>query len=133
MNLHQLSARDLMTSDPITIEAEATLQDAARMMRDTKMRSLIVLPSRPGQGLGILTTKDIVAALDEEDPHVLAETPVRDAMTRPAISAQQSLLIPDCIQLMRMTGVRRVPVLSGDQLVGMLSYSDVFRHVAASL
>jgi isocitrate dehydrogenase len=129
-NLSLTTARDLMIEDVATIDARATLRDATRMMRDRKLRCLVVPPALPGQGLGILTTKDVITAIDHQDPNALIETLVEDLMTRPAVCAQATLCIPDCVSLMRMTGVRRMPVLEGDRMIGMLSYSDVFRVLA---
>lgn len=128
--LNHTTARDLMIEDVATIDANATLRDATRQMRDRNLRCLVVPPGRPGQGLGILTTKDVITAFDEDDPNSMIETRVEDLMTRPAVSAQATLCVPDCVNLMRMTGVRRLPVMEGDQVVGMLSYTDIFRFVA---
>ena len=71
--------------------------------------------------------------LGHEPLHVLEELVVADLMTRPAICVQKDLCIADCIELMRMAGVRRVPVLDGSELVGILSCTDDFESVAASL
>lgn len=71
--------------------------------------------------------------LDNEDPTALQDTLVSDVMTRPAVCVQPTLGIPDCINLMRMTGVRRVPVLQCQELIGLLSYSDVFNHLASDI
>ncbi len=132
MNLRSKTAADLMNAEVAIINASATLLAATKEMHARRLRCLIVSPSRPGEGLGIITTKDIISVLDDEEPTVLRDTLVSEAMTRPAVSAQATMCIPDCISLMRMTGVRRLPVLSGDELVGLLSYSDVFNHVAMS-
>jgi CBS domain-containing protein len=51
-------------------------------------------------------------------------------MTTPSISMQKDFLIADCLQLMRIAGVRSAPVLDGVRLVGLLSFSDVIRAVA---
>jgi CBS domain-containing protein len=52
---------------------------------------------------------------------------VADALTTPAICVQHDFLIGDCIRLMRMSGVRSVPVLNGLEPVGILSFGDVLR------
>jgi CBS domain-containing protein len=52
---------------------------------------------------------------------------VSDAMTTPAICVQHKFLIGDCLGLMRMSGVRSVPVLDRLEPVGILSFGDVLR------
>ena len=52
-------------------------------------------------------------------------------MTTPAISVQKDFTIADCLRLMRMSGVRSVPVLAGVLPVGVLSFTDILRAVAA--
>ena len=54
-------------------------------------------------------------------------------MTSPALSVQSGFPICDCLRLMRMSGVRSVPVLRGTELVGLLSFTDVLRAVANPL
>jgi CBS domain-containing protein len=49
-------------------------------------------------------------------------------MTRPAFCVTAPTSVRDCINLMRMAGVRRVPVVDGTTVIGVLSASDVFRR-----
>jgi CBS domain-containing protein len=47
-------------------------------------------------------------------------------MTKPALSVSSGLSISNCHQMMRMVGVRRLPVVDGKKLVGILSNADIF-------
>jgi CBS domain-containing protein len=47
-------------------------------------------------------------------------------MTKPAITVNLGMSIYNCQLLMRMVGVRRLPVIDGNQLVGILSNTDIF-------
>lgn len=51
---------------------------------------------------------------------------VEDAMTGPAMTLPPALCVADCIQLMRHTGVRMMPVLDACELVGILTFFDVY-------
>ena len=51
---------------------------------------------------------------------------VEDVMSKPAITASPALSIANCQQLMRMVGVRRLPIVDGDKVVGILSNRDIF-------
>jgi CBS domain-containing protein len=73
---------------------------------------------------------DIVQILRDAQPGLLDRLQVADAMTRPALSVQDSVLVADCLRLMRMCGVRSVPVLHGSAPVGISSYTDVLHAVA---
>ena len=75
---------------------------------------------------GILSSKDIVNLIGAHDIHILDQLHVDDAATRPAICVPKTTNLHDCINLMRMSGVRRVPVIDGTEVVGILSLSDVF-------
>jgi CBS domain-containing protein len=61
------------------------------------------------------------------EPELLDQLKVADAMTTPAICVQHDFQVRDCIRLMRMSGVRSVPVLKGLEPVGILSFTDVLR------
>jgi len=128
MSLKQLSAADLMTPNPIMIAPSATLRAAALIMSQQKLHCLLV-PGDPGRSVGVITSKDIVQVLCESELELLDQLHVSDAMTNPAISVQEGLTIVDCLRLMRMCGVRSVPVMRGLVPVGILSFTDVL-HAA---
>jgi CBS domain-containing protein len=127
MNLEQLTAAELMTPDVLTIEASEPLRAAAQRMSDKRVHCLIVPAARPGACVGIITVKDIVQILCDGESGVLDQLLVADAMSTPAVSVQHAFSIADCLRLMRMAGVRSVPVLDGVRLVGLLSFTDVLR------
>lgn len=126
MSVKLLTAGDLMTRSPVLIAPTETLQTAASLMLERGIHCLLVL-GEPGHSIGVITSKDIVLVLSDGEPELLGQLCVADALTTPAISIQQGFLIGDCIRLMRMSGVRSVPVLNGLELVGILSYTDVLR------
>ena len=127
-----LLARDLMSRNLETIEAKATLRQAANQMSELRIQCLLVPPGDTQRSIGILTCKDIVQLLGDEPPEVLDEIRVKDAMTSPAITLQEHVSVPDCILLMRMSGIRSVPVLRAAELVGLLSYTDILDSVTSS-
>ena len=131
IDFETLRARDLMTRDLATVDAAATVRDAARRMVERGVHCLIV-PSAEASGRapGIVTSKDVVQLLGEAEPAVLDELRVADVMSRPVITAPADLAVVDCINLMRMTGVRRLLLLEGGELAGLLSYTDVLHLVA---
>jgi CBS domain-containing protein len=125
MDMLKLRAKDLMKSDPKTVGKSTSLSVAAKMMQELCVSSLIVEPDDEGDAFGIITRKDIIEAFVsngiDATPHL-----VEDAMSKPAITVNSGLSIRNCQQMMRMLGVRRMPVVDGSKLVGVLSNSDIF-------
>ncbi len=130
MSLKRLTASELMTEAPIVIEPDATLRSAARLMTEKHLHCLLV-PAEPGRVVGVITSKDIIQVLCEGEVELLDQLRVKDVMTAPALCVQDELLIEDCLRLMRMSGVRSVPVVRGLTPVGILSFTDVLRAVSS--
>lgn len=127
-DLHRLRARDVMNTRVQWTTATENLRTAASRMAEHGIRALLVAGAEPSDLPGILTSKDIVSLFGTRDPAVLDELHVADVMTRPAICVPAQTNLVDCVNLMRMSGVRRMPVLDGTDVVGLLSTSDIFQR-----
>ncbi len=130
MNIKLLTAAELMTPHPIAIEPNASLRQAAVIMNQQKLHCLLV-PSDTGHCVGVITSKDIVQVLCDGETDLLDQLHVADVVSRPAITVQEQFLIADCLRLMRMSGVRSMPVMRGLIPVGILSFTDVL-HAAVT-
>jgi CBS domain-containing protein len=113
---------DLMTRDPLTVGQEATLTDAARQMRDADVGVLIV--THGTEVRGVLTDRDIVvrAVADELDP---GATRIAEVVTHDLVAVSPGDDIETAVEMMRTHSVRRLPVLDGEQLVGVVSLGDL--------
>ncbi|MBL8728381.1 MAG: CBS domain-containing protein [Planctomycetes bacterium] len=131
IDLHRLRAKDVMNTGVQWSTATENLRAAGRRMAQHGIRALLVAGAEPSDLPGILTSKDIVNLLGSHDPAVLDELHVADVMTRPAICVPAQTNLVDCINLMRMSGVRRMPVLDGTRVIGLLSTSDIFQRTLA--
>jgi CBS domain-containing protein len=131
MDLEVLCARDLMSQKVIQAERHETLLTAIRRMSEHRIQGLLVSPETPRQGYSILTGKDCIQVIADAGEEALAELCVEDAMTRPAVTLRAGLCIIDCVRLMRLTGVRAAPVLEGDELVGIFSFTDLLNAISA--
>jgi CBS domain-containing protein len=114
--------REVMTTDPITVEPAAHLIDAARAMREADAGAILV--TEDDELRGLVTDRDIVvrAVADGRDP---SEVEVREIC-----SAELETLAPDddvdrAVQLMRERHVRRIPVVEGRRPVGIVSIGDL--------
>lgn len=126
IELHKLRARELMKTELQWTSANENLRTAGERMARHGLRALLVAGDEPADLPGIITSKDIVNLLGSHDPAVLDQLRVGDVMTRPAICVPAQTNVRDCINLMRMSGVRRMPVVDGTTVVGVLSTSDIF-------
>jgi len=125
MDIDKLRVRELMQTDVKRIKQSATISDAAKVMRDAGVSSLVVEPDADGDAFGIITRRDIIEAFLSSTVSGPADL-VEDVMTKPAITVNLGMSIYNCQQLMRMVGIRRLPVVDGNRLVGILSNADIF-------
>lgn len=131
IDLRRLRAKDVMSTEVQWTECHENLRAAGQRMVKHGIRALLVAGPEPSDLPGIVTSKDIVNLLGAQDPAVLGELQVGDVMTRPAICVPAQTNLLDCINLMRMAGIRRMPVLDGTTVIGLLSTSDIFRRTLA--
>ncbi|MBM4061135.1 MAG: CBS domain-containing protein [Planctomycetes bacterium] len=128
-DLKQLRAGDLMKPTVQWARTNESLRAAGQRMAAIGVRALLVPGDEPDDLPGIVTSKDIANLLGTHPVDVLDRLTVRDVMTRPAICVPQQANLLDCLNLMRATRVRRLPVLDGTAVVGVLSMSDVLDNV----
>jgi CBS domain-containing protein len=124
------TARDLMTPTADFVEPNRTVADAAKEMAQSDIGALPVCDN--GKLVGMLTDRDIVvrAIAQGRDP---SSTRVGDVVERTevvTIGADDS--VEEAIRTMKDHAVRRLPVIDGMDLVGMLSQGDVAQAVSKS-
>ena len=132
INPKELRVNDIMRTDVYTVTKNVMLMAAAAIMRDKKVSSLVIEPEDDRDAYGIITRKDVVDALIEASLGGAFQR-VEDAMTKPAIIVNTNISIYNCQQMMRMIGVRRLPVVEGNNLRGILSNSDIFAWLAKEM
>lgn len=115
---------EIMNPTPVTTSAEATVADAAKVMREKGIGSLIVVGN--GRPTGIVTERDIVtkvAAIDRKPSQVH----VRDIMTAPLVAVHPHEEVAEAAKLMAQRKIRRLPVVQDGKLVGMVTENDIIR------
>jgi CBS domain-containing protein len=120
------TARDIMTDRAECVRADETLADAARKMRDLDVGALPIC-GEDDQLKGVVTDRDLVVKCVAEgtDP---TSTPVSDLAEGKPVTIGADDPISEALQTMIEHGVRRLPVIDGDRLVGMVSQADVARE-----
>jgi predicted transcriptional regulator len=132
MDFNIIRVKDLMQTDVKTVRKDVKLLEATKMMRDFNVSSLVVEPENDGDAFGVITRKDIVEEM-VMDPSGMISLEVDDVMTKPAFTVSMGLSISNCHQMMRMVGVRRLPVVDGTKLVGILSNADIFAKLVEDM
>ncbi|MCA8965288.1 MAG: CBS domain-containing protein [Planctomycetes bacterium] len=129
VDLHEIRADEAMSKTVHWATPQENLRAAGQRMANHGIRALLVAGESPSDLPGVVTSKDIVNVLGTQSAEVLDQLQVRDVMTKPAICIPKQANLLDCVNLMRMAGVRRMPVLDGTDVIGILSMSDVFTRM----
>ena len=125
---YKLAAKDIMQVEVATILGDATVQDAASIMRLEGVRSLIVVPRDASDSFAIITYSDIVTNVlaDGRDP---GKVFVYEIMTKPLIVVPPSMQVEHIARLFRQTKVGHVPVVDCGKLLGVVSMTDLITEV----
>ena len=118
--------KDLYNPSIKTIDSKQPLKNAAKVMNNMGISSLIVVSE--GKAVGIITERDMMRSimLDLVNLHKL---PARTFMSTELITVKENALIEDAIDLMVSNKIKKLPVTSatGDNsnLIGILSMTDI--------
>ena len=114
---------DVMSTPLETISKNATVQDAARRMREKEISALIV-PTNPRS---IISSTDVLDAVaNGEDT---SELLVSDVMTTDVETIAPDLYMEEAAAMMTTYGIKHLPVVDDDYL-GMISSTDVAAHLS---
>jgi CBS domain-containing protein len=114
--------RDLMTSDPRRVGVDKTIAGVAQMMRDEDIGDVIV--SDGDRLVGVVTDRDIVIRAVAEGLDPVRET-VDAVFSGDVTTVAPDTPIEEAVRVMRENAVRRLPVVDGEQLVGIISLGDL--------
>lgn len=120
-----LKAKDIMTTEVVTIEPSATVAEAIALMKEKGLRALIVERMNEEDAYGIVTETDIVYKVVAQglSPQSVL---VREIMTKPCIVVNPDLSVENVARLFALTGIRRAPVIR-ERLLGVISVTDIIR------
>ena len=121
---------DYYTAKVETLRPDATAAEAARVMRDQGIGSIIV---QTADGLGIVTDRDLVVRVlaERRDPKRLR---IAEIMSAPAAALSADASLAEAAALMRVRAVRRLPVVAAcGELVGIVTYDDLVELLGREL
>jgi CBS domain-containing protein len=120
------TARDIMTADATYCSAEASAADAARKMAEEDIGAIPVCDA-DGRLCGVITDRDLALQIvaSSRDPEAVKIRDLIDGTEVVTIGADDS--VEEAIRTMKEHAVRRLPVIDGQSLVGMVSQADIAR------
>ena len=121
------SVREIMTADATCVGENDSVADAARKMRELQVGALPIC-GEDNRLKGMVTDRDIAinVVADEKDP---ATTRVSELAQGEVVTIGADDSIEELLRTMSQHAVRRVPVIDGHDLIGIVSQADVARHL----
>ena len=135
----QLAVRDVMSDQPLTVEADAPLKEVARTLVRTGLGALPVV-EEDGRVIGMVSEREVIRYLLHvqaftgpdarvASPLAMGSKTVRDVMTRQVLCVAPEQPIAEVASLMSNKDVDRVPVIREGRLVGFLTRGDIVRKL----
>ncbi len=119
----------LINKKVVTVKKDSTVQEAAKLMRKHHIGDVVVMDPRSNAPIGILTDRDIVlATIALNIPY--EGLSVEDIMTEKLVTVSQDAGIHEVIRLMKLHGVKRIPVVGAKKnLIGIISRDNVMKFL----
>jgi len=122
--------KDIMSKELVTISKERSALDAAKIMTDKGVSSLIVLSG--DQPVGIVTERDFIKKICLKELQ-LSEVPIEQIMSKIRTYATPDTSIEVAVQRMINNRIRRLPIIDEDKLVGIVTVTDLAKHLRTIL
>ena len=117
-----------MTKNIKTIQSKEQLFNVCRIMKDNRIGSVIVVDESNSNPIGIITERDIVNNLSS--PTANLQIQVKEIMSKPIITIQETYSLIDALQTMQKNNFRRLPVTNKEgKLVGIVTDKDIFKTI----
>ena len=122
--------RSIMTKDVVTIDISRGATEAARLMTDRHISSVIIVDKE--QPVGIITERDFVKKICAKELEI-SKVKVGDIMSRILTYADPDTSIDVAIQRMLNHNIRRLPILSEGKVIGIITVTDLAKHLRTEL
>jgi CBS domain-containing protein len=127
MGLDSIGISEIFNKDVKVINQEQNIFDTSKVMIDNKVGSVVIIDNDQDRNpVGIITERDVVRIISTFSLSDL-QVPVRKLMSYPLVTLSQNASILDAMKLMYERKIRRVIVLEGNNLVGIVTEHDIFK------
>lgn len=122
--MNRMIVKEAMTKKVITIDRNATVLDACNKYRDYKVGCLVVTSN--SECVGIVTERDLIerTICARRDPD---ETKVGDIMSSEIRTVHALDTLEKAVQIMKQNNIKKLPVLLNEEIVGIITVTDIAR------
>ena len=127
MGLESIGISKIVNKDVKVIDQEQNIFDTSKVMIDNNVGSVVIIGNNDSKNpVGIITERDIVRIVSTFSLSDL-QVPIRKLMSYPLITLSQNVSVLDAMKLMYERQIRRVIVLEGNTLIGIVTEHDIFK------
>ena len=123
-----MTIADVMTKSVISVDASMTVNEAAKMMEDAKVGAVVVMDNN--LPVGIVTERDFAVKVVAHAYQISA--PIKQIMSSPLFSINSTDSVRIASDLMHDRGIRKLPVIDEENIVGIVTSSDIVKLLAVS-
>jgi len=114
---------EIMTKEVISLSVDDTVERAAQLMKEYNIGSIPV--NTEGRGVvGIVTDRDIILRCVAEGKNIKGQK-IREIMTSNPVVGDENINVNDATRIMSERQIRRLPIISNDKLIGIVSLGDL--------
>jgi len=118
--------RDIMSKDVKVVGPDSSVKEVVAAMNKFNIGSIMVVQS--GRPVGVISERDILRRVVE--PSLAPATlTARQVMTSPVITISETATVDEAAKLMAKKRVRKLPVMNKEELVGIVTFTDIVNRV----
>lgn len=125
----EIMVRDIMSRPPITAKETDNMTTVSKLMVKHNI-GCILITDKAGKTTGIITERDVVERVAAKNV-LPSDVKVADTMSRPVITVPPGTSITEAAKLMNHSKIRRLAVIEGGKLVGILTMKDILEVMPA--
>jgi len=122
--------RDIMTKEIVTIDGDKTALEAAKLMAEKGISSLFVM--KDAQPVGIVTERDFIKKICAKEL-AISQVKIAEIMSKILTTADPEMPIEVAVQRMINHKIRRLPIMEGGKIVGIITVTDLAKHLRTTL
>lgn len=122
--------RDIMTKEIVAIDGERSALEAAKIMTERGISSIFVV--KDGSPVGIVTERDFIKKICAKEL-AISQVKIGDIMSKILTTATPETPIEVAVQRMVNKKIRRLPIMEGGRIVGIITVTDLAKHLRTTL
>jgi len=117
-----MELREIMTPGVVTADADADVRGVAQLMRDHNVGSVVICDPDGGPA-AMVTDRDLAVRVVADERS--GSEPIGEHLSRPLVTGEPEMGLEEAAALMVQHRIRRLPVVAGDELVGIVTLDDI--------